>query len=149
MDGAPGVNDEALKGIVTAFPKLEQLEFTAAASGLTAAGFAPLSHLRSLRTLHIAGDAVNDEAAAHLAKCDSLESLNISAANLTDPGIAALAKLPRLNSLNLALPPVTDAALKSFAKCKALKNISIGPDAPAEIEEKLKAALPAVTVSRG
>ncbi len=148
MDGAPGVNDEALKGIVTAFSKLEQLDFTAAPTGLTAAGFAPLSHLRSLRSLHIAGDGVNDEAASHLAKCDSLESLNIPAAHLTDPGIAALARLPRLSGLNLALPPVTAAALKSFSKCKALKNISIGPDAPAEIEEKLKAALPAVTVTR-
>ena len=148
MDGAPGVNDEAVKAIVTAFPKLEQLDFTAAASGLTAAGFASLDHLRSLRALHIAGDAVNDEAAAHLAKCDNLESLNIPAAHLTDAGVAALAKLPRLNSLNLALPPITDAALKSFSKCKALKNISIGQDAPPEIEEKLKSALPAVTVTR-
>ena len=58
------------------------------------------------------------------------------------------AKLTALRELNWANPPVTDAALKSYGKLRALTTFVIGPNAPPESEQKLKAALPKVKIQR-
>jgi Leucine-rich repeat (LRR) protein len=148
LQGAAGVNDEALKGIASAFPKLTTLEFKVVPLGATAAGFSSLGRLRSLRTLRITGEGVNDEIAAELAKCDDLQSLSLGGARLTDPGAAALAKLSKVTDLNIDHPPVTDPALKAFAKMKALKSLTIAADAPPETEQKLRASLPGVSIRK-
>ncbi len=144
----PGVNDAALKAIVTAFPKLDTLDFSAVALGATTAGFASLDHLRSLRNLRIGGAVVNDEVMVEIGKCNELQSLSIAGASLTEPGAAAMARLTKLTSLDLNLPPVSDAALKSFSKCKALKSIQIAADAPEDVETKLKGALNGVAIRK-
>ncbi len=149
LANAPGVNDEALKGIASAFPRLEVLDFKVVPLGAGLPGFSAVSRLRHLRTLRISGEGVNDELAAEIGKANDLVYLGIDGARLTDPGAAALAKLNKLADLRIDHPPVTDAALKSFAKLKMLKSMTIAADAPPETETKLRAALTGVAVRRG
>ncbi len=148
LNNQPGVDDAALKAIGTAFPRLETLDISGVPLGASAAGFAHIGKLRSLKSLRVGGGVVNDEIMVELAKCDDLQSLNIPGARLSEPGAAALPRLNKLTSLELHAPPVTDAALKSLAKCKTLKSIQIAPDAPQETEAKLKGALRGVTVQK-
>jgi len=148
LNNQPGVDDAALKAIGAAFPKLESLDISGVPLGATAAGFAAVGRLRNLKTLRVGGPVVNDEIMEEIAKCHDLQTLVIADGRLTDPGVVALAKLTRLSSLGLDLPPVTDAALKSFAKCKALKSIQIGEAAPEDVETKLRAALPGVSIRK-
>ena len=149
LGGAAGVNDEALKGIASAFPRLEILEFKVAPLGAGLPGYSAIGRLRNLRTLRISGEGVNDEAAVEIGKSNDLQYLSIDGARLTDTGAAALAKLNKLTDLRIDHPPVTDAALKSFGKLKMLKSLTIADDAPPETETKLRAALTGVAIRRG
>jgi Leucine-rich repeat (LRR) protein len=146
---AAGVNDEALKAIASAFPRLETLEFKIAPSGAGLPGFSAVGRLRNLRTLRISGEGVNDELAVEIGKAGELQYLSLDGARLTDPGAAALARLTKLTDLRIDHPPVTDAALKSFGKLKMLKSMTIADDAPPETETKLRATLTGVAIRRG
>lgn len=146
---AAGVNDEALKAIASAFPRLETLEFKIAPSGAGLPGFSAVGRLRHLRTLRISGEGVNDELAVEIGKAGDLQYLSLDGARLTEPGAAALAKLTKLTDLRIDHPPVTDAALKSFGRLKMLKSMTIADDAPPETETKLRAALTGVAIRRG
>ena len=148
LDNTPGVNDESLRAIASAFPRLQTLEFVLAPLSAGVPGFTAVGRLRSLRTLRIGGNGVNDEIAAEIAKCDDLQYLTLGGGTLTEPGAAALARLSKVSALNIDTPPVSDAALKSFAKMKALSSFTIAEAAPPETEEKLRRALTGVAVRR-
>jgi hypothetical protein len=148
MTNQPGVNDVALKAIGAAFPKLENLDITGLPFAATSEGFAAIGRLRSLRTLEVRGGVVNDEIMGEIAKCNDLATLTIPAAKLTDPGIVALARLGKLTRLDLDAPPVTEAALKALARCKTLRSLGISAETPAEVETKLRAALPNVEIRK-
>ena len=148
LTNQPGVDDVALKAIASAFPRLETLDISAVPLGATQAGFAAVARLRSLRYLRVGGGVVNDEIMAEIAKCPDIQTLHIPGGRLSDPGAASLTKLSKLTQLDLDVPPVTDAALKSLARCKALKTINIGADASEDVEKKLKAALPDMTIRK-
>lgn len=148
LTNQPGVDDAALKAIGSAFPKLDSLDISAVPLGATQAGFASIARMRNLRSLRVGGGVVNDEIMSEIAKCSDLQSLHIPGGRLSEPGAASMARLTKLTQLDLDVPPITDEALKSLARCRALKTINIGADASAEVENKLKAGLPGMTIRR-
>lgn len=142
------LNENAPRAIAASFPRLTYLNFCAPKSGLATADAAQIGRLRQLRSLTILGGGVDDAALAELTKAANLEAVALSKSSLSETGIAALTKLNALKELGLDAPPSTDAALKSFAKIRALKLLRIAPDAPQDLEKKLKAALPNVAIAR-
>jgi hypothetical protein len=144
----PGVDDNVLKTLEHAFPKLEELDVKLADAGFTSAGAAIFGKLRNLHAMRIGGAGVNDEVMSRIAHADALTSLAIPAAQLTDAGAVSLARLPHLAELSIDVPPLTDPALKAFAKCKELKTVNIGKDAPPDTEYKLQRVVPNLVVHR-
>ena len=148
MDGCPGLDDEALKAIASAFPRLDTLEVGGTGTNYTAAGIAALDRLRSLTTLRIFGESVTDAIAAELAKLDSLVTLGVGKSTLTEQGLATLSRLPKLSRLYIVNPPITDGALKALKKFRALRDINLGEDTPPATFARLRSDLQGIAVRR-
>ncbi len=140
------LTDDSIKAITAAFPKLKALYATVHAGKVTPAGLAHLNKLRQLEILYLAGNALDDAALAQIAQCDKLKQIYVMRGTATDVGVQSLSKLSHLEELSWSNPPVTDAALKSYGKMRALTKFTLSQDTSPETEQKLKAALPKVTV---
>jgi len=143
-----GLDDDVLRAIAAAFPKLEMLDVTGAAGSVSAAGVGAIAKLRHLTNLRLHGEAATDVIAGEIARVDTLMQLNLGAAKLTETGFAALARLPKLEKLAIINPPITDGALRALKKIRSLKEISVGKETADAIFARLNADLPGVNVHR-
>ncbi|MDZ4402556.1 protein kinase [Prosthecobacter sp.] len=110
---ASGITDEGMKAIST-FKKLQAVRLTS--PKITAAGFAALTHLKTLVTLTLNGSTFDDEAASVIVTMPNLTNLDLSSTKITDAGLVKLKSLKKLTSLSLAGTTVTLEAAAEFQK---------------------------------
>lgn len=143
------MNDEGLRLISNAFPRLEVLEFTGKLNDITPAGVAHLAKLRALRQLRlIKSDFVVDGVATEVSRMTALTHLDLGDAHLTNDGAALLGKLTRLEVLEMDKAPTGEPALKAYARLKLLREFRLGEGATPESAGFIQGALPGVAIIR-
>lgn len=142
---------------LAALPKLERLTYAGTSAGDDAdAAAAKLPHLTTLRTWHTYSTPAG---VRHLAGMTKLKHLTLgqrlrrydggsNAPSLTDATVAELAALADLETLELDEARLTFAGLQALQRLGKLKKLTLKRiDIPAGDVEKLKAAMPGVTVT--
>ncbi len=112
---------------------LEELRFVWI-QGITDAGIAKLTPLRSLKLLDLHSTSITDDGLAHVASMYALEDLTLPASGVTDRGLAQVSKLDKLKRLNArGMTPVhptdpgpfTDVGLSHVSRLPDLEEFHI------------------------
>ncbi len=106
--------------------------------GITDAGAAHLTKMRSLKKLNLGSSQITDRGLAYLSQIKTLEQIDLpqDQKGITDAGLARIAELPNLKALHISRihfndPKMnkeyyTDKGLEALAKCHGLEELSIG-----------------------
>lgn len=121
LDGTKGVSDVAIATISEA-QTLEELNL--AASWARALDLTPLVRLKSLKTLELWNNQINDERAKNLGQLSSLEYLGLKGTGFADKHAVHLSKLTKLRRLDLDRR-ITDLGLRSISGLVDLEELSL------------------------
>lgn len=113
-------------------------------SQATAAGFATLSALKNLRTLHLERSAVTDESLVNVAQLSNLHYLNLYATSISDTGLKRLTTLKQLRAVYLWQTKVSyDAAMALEHDIPGL-IVNLGYSHPQVVRKRLTAEVASV-----
>jgi Leucine-rich repeat (LRR) protein len=119
-------------GQLPALERLNLFRVNNGEGGLGDAALRNVSHIRTLRSLNIAGSGVTDDGMRALAGMTQLAGLSLEGNSLTDTGLKYLAGLTNLQQLDLSQPrwdhshmEITDDGLTNLSNLTKLQGLSI------------------------
>ena len=124
LHGGGQVTDEVLER-VSRLEQVEELDLNGSRA-LTGAGLRHLARLPRLRTLVLAGTAVDDDAMTVIGKLPHLERVVLSWTRVTDAGAAHLAGCRALRSVDLSGTNTGDGAIRALAGKPGLSDFRSG-----------------------
>lgn len=139
-----GIDDDGQRLDISGLTNLTDLILEVATKRLRADDLVCFERLTNLRSLQLGGNAVDNEALAHLRGLTNLLRLRIGGPEVTDAGLAHLANLKQLEDLTLT-GNISDVGLEHLAGLTALATLRIyssqnlSPDAGERLQETLPA----------
>ena len=118
------LNDDALKALVAACPRLTNLILSETKTA-TDKGFENLGRLSAIKYLVLSNTSAGDGTARALAKARTLTSLDLQHTAVTNKGVALLASLPQLSAVVFSdNPKITDEAAKAISASSSVRSLS-------------------------